>query len=298
MPISYSCPHCGNNLSVADQYAGQTGPCAKCGQPITIPFPKGVVGGPVPPTGAKSAGGASVVFVILAIVGVGVLACGGVLVALLLPAVQSAREAARRMQCMNNLKQIALALHNYHDTYNAMPPAYTVDATGKKLHSWRTIILPYVEGSAAYGQIDLNEPWDSPRNQSVAGMMPACYRCPNDATNGPGSMYTNYVAVSGVGTILEGEKAHGIRDVLDGTSNTVMVVEATGSGIHWMEPRDMDLNAFVAQYGGPSPGKGGHPGGANVAMADGSVRFVPSTTPAQVRQAMATRAGGEVVQLP
>lgn len=288
MPISFTCPSCGNNMSVAEQYAGQTGPCAKCGQSITIPFSKGVVGGTPPATGSKSGGG--VVIIILAIVGIGVLGCGGVLVALLLPAVQVSRETARRMQCQNNLKQIVLALHNYHDVYNSMPPAYTVDANGKKLHSWRTIILPFLDASGAHSQIDFNEPWDSPRNLSVAAMMPQVYRCPTDGANPIGSYFTNYLALSGPGTILEDDKPRGIRDITDGTSNTALVVEASGSGIHWMEPRDMDVNAFVS-----NPGKGTHPGGRNVALGDGSVRFLPDSTPAPVRQALSTRAGNDVV---
>ena len=92
------------------------------------------------------------------------LACIGILVGLLLPAVQAAREAARRMQCSNNMKQIALAMHNYEAVYKAFPPAYTTDANGQPLHSWRTLLLPYMEQQALYSQIDLNKPWDDPVN--------------------------------------------------------------------------------------------------------------------------------------
>ncbi len=73
------------------------------------------------------------------------LVCSGILAGLLLPAVQAAREAARRVQCSNNLKQIGLALHNYNAAYKSLPPPYTVDANGQKLHSWRTLILPFIE---------------------------------------------------------------------------------------------------------------------------------------------------------
>lgn len=73
-------------------------------------------------------------------------------VALFLPATRNVRPAAYRSQCKNNLKQIGLALHNYHDEYQAFPPAYTVDADGKPLHSWRTLILPYMEQKAAVRQ--------------------------------------------------------------------------------------------------------------------------------------------------
>src|SRR5687767_15769954 len=89
------------------------------------------------------------------------------LAALLLPFSRGGapREAARRMQCGNHLKQIAIALHNYHDVYHCLPPAYTVDAAGKPLHSWRTLILPFSEQKALYDQIDLTKPWDDPANK-------------------------------------------------------------------------------------------------------------------------------------
>ena len=86
------------------------------------------------------------------------------LIALLLPAIRSAGPAARRAQCVNNLKQIALALHNYEQAHKALPPAYTVDAKGRPLHSWRTLILPYLEQEPLYQTIDLSKPWNDPAN--------------------------------------------------------------------------------------------------------------------------------------
>ncbi|MFN0054259.1 MAG: DUF1559 domain-containing protein, partial [Planctomycetales bacterium] len=78
------------------------------------------------------------------------LVCGGILAALLLPAVQQAREAARRTQCKNNLHQIGLALHNYHDAFNSFPPAYIPDASGRPMHSWRVLILPFLDQAPLY----------------------------------------------------------------------------------------------------------------------------------------------------
>src|SRR4029079_19807679 len=131
MPIPYSCPHCGKQFSVAEQYAGQTGPCAACGKPITIPL-----AAPLPGYApqAATAGGVGCAAVAIALIVLAV-PCLGVLVALLLPAVQAAREAARRTQSNNNVKQIVLALHNYHDTYQTFPPAVVTDANGTPLYS-------------------------------------------------------------------------------------------------------------------------------------------------------------------
>ena len=95
-----------------------------------------------------------------------------VLVALLFPARRGSREAARRTQCRNNLKQIALALHNYESHYHALPPAYTIDAEGKPLHSWRTLILPWIEQVNLYNSIDLSKPWDDPANAEALNTVP------------------------------------------------------------------------------------------------------------------------------
>ena len=99
-----------------------------------------------------------------------ILGCG--CIGLLLPAFSSAREAARRMQCLNNLKQIALALHNYHDVYGVFPPAYIPDAQGKPKHSWRVLILPFLEEQGTYEKYDFDEPWDGPNNRALLTSMP------------------------------------------------------------------------------------------------------------------------------
>lgn len=285
MPIDFTCPHCGSTMRVADQYLGQSGPCTSCGKMVTIPGGK--------PVSAGGTSTATIILVVLLIAGIGFLACGGVMVALLLPAVQAAREAARRAQCSNNLKQIALALHNYHDTYRSFPPAYTVDEDGKPLHSWRTLILPYLEQDALYRQIRLDEPWNSEHNQQFASTVIPTYACPTDPTIGE----TDYMAIVGTGTIFQGAEPVGMRDIVDGTSNTLLVVEVHGSGVSWMAPVDLSLDAMQFQVnGGPTEIRSRHPGGANVAMGDGSVRFLPVTVDPQTLRNLATRNDGQVVR--
>ena len=120
---------------------------------------------------------------------VGILA---ILVAMLLPTVRISREAARRSQCNNNLKQIALALQNYADVNGALPPAYTTDADGRPLHSWRTLILPYLEEKQLYESIDLTKPWSDPANAAAFKSSLYAYQCPSEIKSGN---RTTYLAV-------------------------------------------------------------------------------------------------------
>jgi hypothetical protein len=97
----------------------------------------------------------------------------GLLLALLGPLNRgSGRGAAQRIQCVNNLKQIGLALHNYEQDHGTLPPAFTVDAKGRPLHSWRTLILPYMEYGRLYERIDLSRPWDDPANAQALNDRP------------------------------------------------------------------------------------------------------------------------------
>src|SRR6188508_383968 len=116
MPLQFACPHCGKNTTVADQYAGQSGPCAGCGKTVTIPFPGGAgSSSPYKSTGASAGAGIGMVLIFVAVGGI-VLVCGGALVLLIFP-VRMARDAAQRAQSSNNMKQIVLAMHNYHDAH-------------------------------------------------------------------------------------------------------------------------------------------------------------------------------------
>ncbi len=96
-----------------------------------------------------------------------VLAIVFLLFSLLLSPVERGLTPARRTQCRNNFKQIGLALHNYHDVYDAFPPAYTVDSDGNRLHSWRTLVLPYIDQANVYNTIDRSKPWNDPANASA-----------------------------------------------------------------------------------------------------------------------------------
>jgi prepilin-type processing-associated H-X9-DG protein len=225
----------------------------------------------------------------------------GTLLALLIPAVQSAREAARRSQCLCNFCQLSLALHNYHEAYGVFPPAFLVDPRGRPAHSWRVLILPYMEQQALSARYRFAEPWDGPNNRTLPGPMPPCYDCPSRSdSGGPAGPLTSYVAITGPGTIFPGPESVAIGEIRDGTSRTLLLAEATNTAIPWMAPRDLDVRSMSFRVNDrrrpaiSSP----HPGGANVAFADGSYRFLPETvTPGHLR-ALTTIRGGEAVAPP
>ena len=218
--------------------------------------------------------------------------CGGIVVALMLPGVQGAREAARHSQCKNNLKQIGLALHNYHDTYGSFPPAFIPDAAGKPMHSWRVLILPYLDQMALYREYDFSEPWDGPSNSRLLSRMPPVFACPSHA--GPGNTNTAYVAAFGTNCIFRGSEPIKVSDVLDGTSNTILVGEAVGAGIPWMKPEDIDVSAHPS-LGDPAGFSSDHVGGAHFLISDGAVRFISLSIDPEIFKALMTRNGGEAV---
>lgn len=165
-----------------------------------------------------------------------------ILVACLVPLVIEAREAARQNSCTCNLAQIGLALQTYADIYKTFPPAYITDEKGNRIHSWRVLVLPFMEQKPLYDQYDFNEPWNGPHNRLLAEHMPPLFRCPSDNLSAPGE--TSYAAIDGPGTLLSENRGSSFSDVTDGTSQTIAVAEAAGSGIHWMEPRDVPFSSL------------------------------------------------------
>src|SRR5438045_1108891 len=198
MPIAFTCPHCGKQFSVADQFAGQSGPCAACGQPITIPV-TGSASPFAPQSGQRSGTSALTIVMIVLLVGaVAVIPC---LIALLLPAVQAAREAARRMQASNNLKQLTLAMQNYHDVYGSIPPAVVTDADGNPLYSGRVLLLPFMEQKPLYDSFNKDEAWDSPANLPFTQQTLQVFTHPS-APPSKVAGQTDFVFVTGKGTIF------------------------------------------------------------------------------------------------
>lgn len=199
-----------------------------------------------------------------------------VLTALLLPARSSDGRQYARMSCQNNLKMIVVAMHSYHDRFGSLPPAYIADENGKPMHSWRVLLLPFMEQEPVYEQYDFSEPWDGPNNIRLAPMINFLYECRTDS-RGPGMpSQTSYLAITGRGTMWPGAKPARFDDVTDGLSNVIAVVEVHNSGVQTTEPRDLDISQMPLKLN-PKSGLGissGHARGANIVFADGSVHYL------------------------
>jgi prepilin-type processing-associated H-X9-DG protein len=212
-----------------------------------------------------------------------------VLVVLMLPMVRSARPAAYRAQCVNNLRMIALALRGYAEEHGSLPPAYTVDAGGRRLHSWRTLILPYMEEGPLYETIDLTRAWDDPVNAEALARPVSWYRCPSAEL---GSNLTTYVAVVDPTGAFPGPEGRRLEEVTDAQGGTLLATEVPRTGaVPWMKPVDLSLGEFVAEG---ARGRGAHQNRiCNAAFVDGSWWTLrPEATP-EVRRALVSVAGGD-----
>lgn len=212
----------------------------------------------------------------------------GILIALLLPAVQAARNAARRMQSMNHMKQIGLAMHHYHDINRHLPAQASLDKDGKKLLSWRVHLLPYLEQQALYEEFHLDEPWDSEHNLQLIEFMPEVFRDPRSvAPEG----HTTYVVPVGKNMAFEEptkEKSKGVRfaDMVDGTSRTAVLIDASDdAAVIWTKPDDLE---FVLAMPWKNLDKNA-PDGIQILFADGSVSNLDPGTPGQLLQQLFLR---------
>ncbi|WP_165069792.1 DUF1559 family PulG-like putative transporter [Paludisphaera rhizosphaerae] len=222
--------------------------------------------------------------------------------ALLLPAYRSARWNAKRAQCLSNMKQIMLALNNYAEDQGSLPPAYSVDANGRPLHSWRTLILPYLEHRELYDSIDLKKPWNDPANAKAFETVASVYDCPciivDPAYSCPelrGKSWNKTVYRASVGphAFLRPTEPRPLATITDDPAWTLSVIEVDqANAVPWMAPEDADA-AMILRPGADL--KLQHPGGVNAAFADGSAVFLKTTVAPEVRRAMISVDGGEAV---
>jgi prepilin-type processing-associated H-X9-DG protein len=250
-----------------------------------------------------------------------VLAILAILIGLLLPAVQKVRQAAARIQCSNNIKQIILAIHNCHDTYNKFPPLAGHFPTDKGQGTAFFYVLPFIEQDNLYTSAQVEQGLFSVWNNGVYSKEIKTYLCPEDPSGGVGRRYEDWLALSNYAAnfLVFGNRAENnlqgasrIASITDGLSNTIFFAEryqlCNGTPMGWgyagesawapafaylsagkfqERPAQMDCDATLPQ--------GVHPGGINVGLGDGSVRFVSSNLSLLTWSAACTPDGGEVL---
>lgn len=261
MPIPFTCPHCGATTDADDHFAGQSGPCSHCGKMVTVPSTSVARNSSARETPGhfRPAGGLIGIIAILVI--------GAVMAMLFMSALSAHHHAAyRRAQSLNNLKQIVLALLNYETVHRTLPPAYIADENGRPMHSWRVLILPYLDEQGLYDQYRFDEPWDGPHNRLMQERMPAVFADPR--SDEEPNICTNYAVITGEGTMFPGATAIKLRDILDGPSDVIAVASIGESDIIWTEPRDLEFDRMSFKINDPD-----FPGIKDVSLEDAPVVF-------------------------
>jgi hypothetical protein len=215
----------------------------------------------------------------------------------LVGAVREARNAAIASQAHSPLNQLTLAFHNYHDVYGCLPPAYIADEDGTPLHSWRVLILPYIDGKDLYDAYDFSEPWNGPNNSRLAHRMSQIFHCPSEPKS---DSLTNYVVIVGEDTPFPGARSTSFEDFRDGMGNTILLAEIANSDISWLEPRD--LNAAEMSFRVNDPDKpsisSSRRKGPYVTFANGiRCYWVSDSLRPETLKALTTIAGGEEIAM-
>lgn len=297
MPLHFVCPHCGAETLVPENYLGKSGACATCGREISI-APSQTAAPRTKKSGTglsdSSAMTISIALVVLSLV---FLIVVGVSLAWIFMPLGGLARGTNERACENNLKAIALAMQQYEQLHGKLPPAYSCDANGKPLHSWRVLILPQLGEDNLYRQFHFDEPWNSQANLAVAQSMPSVFHCEAIAnTGGLAPTQTPYQVVVGSATLFPGQASRKSNDATDGISTTITVVESADNLVFWTEPRDIhfDTMNFRLNSGSSSIGSR-HPSGAHVVFANGDVLFMRNSLEPALMRALLTARGGEAI---
>jgi hypothetical protein len=190
---------------------------------------------------------------------------------------------------VQNLQQLALAMHNFESAQGTLPGQYVTTGGAPGL-SWRVMLLPYLGYSSLFNLFDLTKPWNDPANLPLLSQMPDVFRSPADAAGGD---VTRYVVGTGPNMVFDGPTGIRLSQITDGTSNTLLIGEAAGSTF-WTRPDDIAVGG-TPLLGGVGFSSAVTPGYTPFAMGDGSVRFLSNDISSQTLLGLFTRNGGEVI---
>lgn len=213
----------------------------------------------------------------------------------LMPPRQYGPPATKFMRCSNNLKLIGIALHAYRDDHGRFPPAFLADKAGNPAHSWRVLILPYLNHQGLYDSYRFDERWNGPHNSQLASSMPLAYRCPSFVATDLQDQDTNYLAIVAPDSVMSGATAVDMVPITDRQPGPILVTESTVRTVHWMSPHDLATNELFADL---QAGLCPHTNGVNVLRADGAVNFLPQhITIDELRGLVSCEGGNNVIEL-
>lgn len=220
----------------------------------------------------------------------GILILGLIILPSILPPVEQSRDAARRSTSKNNLKQIGLAFHLYHNQYDLLPPGSIETAEGQPGHSWLTAMLPYLDQWNLHQQIDFNKAWNDPANQRPFQQSVNIYHNPKiqETVSPEGYALSSY---QGNELVLHPNQGTGINEIRDGESNTIFAVEVGEDFKAWGDPANLTNPAQMFAPGKKTP----YVGGKHVLFGDGRVQFLSELTDPAVLKALSTPDRGEKV---
>lgn len=316
--IPFTCPHCGAFTEVELAYAGKSGPCFVCGRIVKVPYiSTGTQIKTIQAAGVSPQAVATTTPVRSQMITAGLILLGaclllgaiaGIGMKLAAPAIVALKKSSALNETQLNLQRIVGALKAYESQYGSLPPPYTVDEKGKKMHSWRVLILPFLGEHMLFSQYKMNEPWDSAENIRLAAKIPDVFTCSIDPS-AKALGETSYVVVIGPRTAFRDptlnadEKQKALErvksgDITDGLESTALVVEYHGSGICWTEPKDLNFGRMsfnINEDRSNTEIRSKHDGCAFIIRADSKCIEIPDGTPAADVRAMLTIDGGEAI---
>lgn len=300
MTYLFTCPHCQTQTLVEEQFSGQAGECVMCGQKIQLPhFASNPSqqdalknNSPQQIRATRSSGqvirwvaAATISLVALVAIVMLIIRYGG-------QSMQTLQANRMRGLCIQNIETIADAMRAYAKDYGTFPPPARLAPDGTPLHSWRVLLLPYLNQRELYDKFRLDEPWSSQNNQALVFDMPDVYRSPG-AIQVTGAE-SHYSMIVGVGTLFPASGPLGPTNAVDGWEQTLLLVEVatpTALSNQWTDPGELDIarlsNANISPIGG------NHDGGAVVATVDGRGHFLRDSIEPSVLQALVTPNGNE-----